>query len=333
MRLKAGFLSLIVLAGLISFNVVAAQETTCEAGFQVVTDSTGEKCITENPQRVVVLEWTYAEDLLALGVQPIGVADIEGYNAWVKIPVTLDENVTDVGMRHEPNLERITELNPDLIIAVSFRVAENYDDLSAIAPTLVFDPYPVDGSSHYEEMTKTFTTIATALGREAEGDAVLADLQAYYDQAKGALETADRAGESFILSQGWVYETVATFRLFTNNAMAVQILEQIGLNNAWDDAPQQYGFTEIGIEGFVEIAEADFNFFYVAQDTDNITFDESPLWNSLPFVQAERDYWMGGDVWLFGGPLSAELLVETVLGYMGVELPAAEATPEATPAT
>jgi hypothetical protein len=39
---------------------------------------------------------------------------------------------------------------------------------------------------------------------------------------------------------------------------------------------------------------------------------------------------MGGDVWLFGGPLSAEVLVDTVLTTMNVELPAADATPEAT---
>ncbi len=37
---------------------------------------------------------------------------------------------------------------------------------------------------------------------------------------------------------------------------------------------------------------------------------------------------MGGDVWLFGGPLSAKLIVNTVLDAMGIQLPEAEATPE-----
>jgi ABC-type Fe3+-hydroxamate transport system substrate-binding protein len=332
MRLKSLLVSLLLLVGMIVVNVTAAQETPkCEAGFRLIAHAGGITCVSENPERVVVLEWTYAEDLLALGVQPVGVADIAGYNNWVKVPVALDEDVVDVGTRQEPNLERIAELNPDLILAVSFRTAQNYDDLSAIAPTLVFDPYPVDGSSHFDEMVNTFKTIATAVNREAEGEAALAEMEAYFEQAQAALEAAGRGGESFILSQGWVADSAAIFRLFTENAMAVQILEQIGLENAWDDAPQQYGFTEVGIEGFVELADKDFNFFYVAQEADNTSFAESPLWNSLPFVQAGHDYWMGGDVWLFGGPLSAELLVETVLTNMGIEPPvAAEATPEAT---
>jgi iron complex transport system substrate-binding protein len=322
---------LVALFVLLAFGGVTAQDTTsCEAGFRLITHTMGETCVSENPQRVVALEWTYVEDVLALGIQPVAIADIEGYNDWVKIPVVLDDSVQDVGDRSEPNLELITELNPDLIIAVNFRVTENYDDLSAIAPTLVFDPYPTDLSiSQYEEMTTTFTTIATALNREAEGQQVLAQMEDTYANAQAALEAAGRAGEAFILSQGWTYDNVATFRLFTDNAMAVQILDQIGLENAWDDAPQQYGYTEIGIEGFAELRADDFNFFYVAQDTDNDFFAESPLWSSLAFVESERAYWMGGDVWLFGGPLSAEVLVDTVLRAMEIELPDTQAAQDA----
>jgi hypothetical protein len=53
----------------------------------------------------------------------------------------------------------------------------------------------------------------------------------------------------------------------------------------------------------------------------------------MAFVQNDRAYWLGENVWLFGGPLSAELLVESVLNQMGIELPEAEdvtATAEAT---
>lgn len=270
------------------------------------------------PKRVVALEWTYVEDLLALGVQPVGVADIEGYHTWVDIPLDLDEDVVDVGTRQEPNLERIAALDPDLILTASFRAAANYDELSAIAPTLAFNPYPEDGASHYDEMLSTFMTIATVLDREAAGADVLDDLAAHLAAAESALEAAGRAGETFILSQGWIAgDSAATFRLFTDNAMAVQLLEQISLDNAWDDAPQLYGFTEISFEGFAGIGDT--NFFYVAQADANDAFAASPLWSGLPFVKSGRAYWLGGDVWLFGGPLSAEALVDTVLESMGVD--------------
>ncbi len=307
-----------VLLLLMTSVIVAAQDTTCDAGTRPFEHVMGTICVPENPQRVVALEWKYVEDLLAVGVQPVGVADIEGYHNWVKIPVALDESVTDVGTRQEPNLEAITALNPDLIIGVFFRVTEIYDDLSAIAPTLVFDPYPVDGASHYDEMVNTFTTITSAVNREAEAQVVLEQLDAYYESAAAALEAAGRSGEGFILSQGFLSSEVPTFRLFTDNAMAVQIMERIGLSNDWEDVPQQYGFTTVDMEAFVDIGDT--NFFYVAQDDYNALLSESPLWQGLPFVQSGRAYWMGGDVWLFGGPLGAMVLVDTILQAMNVEL-------------
>lgn len=332
MKVRLFIRSLLVVLTALTVSTVMAQDSEtpkCTAGFRLITHAMGKVCVSEQPQRVVTLEWSYTEDVLALGVQPVGVADIKGYDNWVKIPIALDASVQDVGTRQQPNLEVIAKLNPDLIITPDFRLADNYDELSAIAPTLVFAPYPTDGSSHYDEMINTMQTLATALGRESQGQAVLQHLNDHYAAAKAALEQSGHGGESFILSQGWNDEQVATFRLFTENAMAVQILERIGLKNAWNDAPQQYGYTEVGIEGFAQLANSDFNFFYVAQGEDNTLFEQSALWSKLPFVQNGHTYWMGGDVWLFGGPYSAELLVDTVLTRLGVPLPSATLEPTA----
>lgn len=303
----------------------SAETAACEAGFRPVVHAMGETCVPEDVQRIVALEWTYAEDLLALGIQPIGMADLEGYNNWVQIPLALDENVVDVGTRQEPNLEVITTLNPDLILAVNFRVAENYEALSAIAPTLVFDPYPVGEVTQYDEMLTTFMTIAEVVGREDEGQAVLDAMAEYFDAARVALEDAGRSGESFILSQTFLSSEVPTFRLFTDNGLAALVLEQIGLENAWDDAPQQFGFSTVDFEAFANV-ETD-NFLYVAQDDYQASLVELPLWNGLPFVQAERAYWLGGDAWLFGGPLSMQVVVDTVLDAMSITLPETEVTP------
>ncbi|MAS34037.1 MAG: ABC transporter substrate-binding protein [Anaerolineaceae bacterium] len=314
----------------LSFGAVlhAQTETECADDAQLIVHAMGETCVPKDVERVVALEWSYTEDLLALGIQPIAIADIAGYNNWLKIPITLDENVQDIGTRNEPNLEVITQLNPDLIIGVFFRVTENYDDLSAIAPTIVFNPYPADGASHFDEMITTFETIAKAVNREAEAAVVLEQMQDYFAQASTLIEEAGHSGEGFILSQSFLSSEVPTFRLFTSNAMAVEVLEQMGLQNDWTAEPELYGFTTVDMEAFVDIEDT--NFFYVAQDDYNATLTETPLWNSLPFVTSGRTYWMGGDVWLFGGPLSAQVLVDTVLQAMGIELPAPEATPEAT---
>lgn len=295
--------------------------SNCEDGFKAIAHAPGQICVPGDAERVVALEWTYAEDLLALGLQPIGVADIESYKTWVQIPLELDEAVANVGTRQEPNLETITALDPDLILAVNFRHAELYDTLNAIAPTLMFDPYPVDATTQYDEMLTTFAAIAQATGREAEAEVVLETLTAEFEAAKTSLEAAGRGGETFILSQTFLSSEVPTFRLFTENALAVQVLEQIGLENAWGDAAQPFGFSTVDFEAFSSIGDT--NFFYVAQGDYQTMLAELPLWNGLPFVQSGRDFWLGGDAWLFGGPLSMQVMVDTVLSAMGIEPPEA----------
>jgi iron complex transport system substrate-binding protein len=99
----------------------------------------------------------------------------------------------------------------------------------------------------------------------------------------------------------------------------VQVLEQIGLENAWGDAAQPFGFTTVDFEAFVAIGDT--NFFYVAQDEYQAMLADLPLWNGLPFVQSGRAYWLGGDAWLFGGPLSMQVVVDSVLTAMGIERP------------
>ena len=278
-----------------------------------IQHSKGEITLEAPAQRVVALEWTYVENLLALGVQPVGVADIENYHKWVRIPAELDPNVRDVGTRQQPNLEQIASLAPDLILVPAFRADANYAELAAIAPTLAFNPYPVDRSmTQFDEMRQTFTTIAQAVGRESEGQAVLDRMDAQFATLAEQIAKVAAPQSPFVLAQAYSGSNGAEIRLFTENALAVQIVERLGLSNSWGEPDQPYGFSTVNIEALPQLGET--HFFYVVQDSDNIFAAESvrPLWENMPFVQAGQAYALGGDTWLFGGPLSAELLAETI---------------------
>ena len=103
--------------------------------------------------------------------------------------------------------------------------------------------------------------------------------------------------------------------------MAVKITEQLGLKNAWQDAAfQQYGFSTVSMEALPKIS-ADTHFFYVVQSNDDAfqTSAVKPLWDNLPFVKAGRAHALGGDTWLFGGPLSAEVLVDIVVKALAAD--------------
>lgn len=259
--------------------------------------------------RVVTLEWVYVEDLLALGIQPIGVADIRGYKTFVDVEPTLAETVVDVGTRQEPSLEAIAQLQPDLIIGTQLRHEAIYDSLSAIAPTLLFNPYP-DALSQFDEMQQTFRAIAERVDRRNTGEAVLRQMQDTFKTASDRLRSAKQTNRAFILGQ--FNEATPQIRLFTDNAMAVQILNQVGLENAWKGQIDRFGFNTVGIETFPKIEQA--NFLYIA--TDNNThlkqLQNNPVWKGLKFVQENRLYSIGAEAWVFGGPKSAQLLVEKV---------------------
>lgn len=319
---------LLVLLCVAIFGVLpaSAQDTECAEGTYLVTHTLGDTCVPEGATRVVTLDHALTELTLTVGVQPVGVADIARFEVLVDFPVPLDESVVDVGTRNEPSLEVLTGLQPDVIFASSFRVSENYDDLSAIAPVITFD-----GADNLEGMIGMLTTIATALDREAEAQAALEAMEAHFAAAAAAIEAAGLASNTFIVSQNWVEDSLATFRLFTDGSMAVEVLESIGLENTWDGEPNPDGFTQVGLEAFDGIGDT--NFLYITDEASTAFLADSEIWQALPFVAAGHDYWLGENVWLFGGPTSVQRMVTLALNALGVELsPAAEATPEATEA-
>ena len=286
--------------------VLSALGVACTASPQKSTS------VTNTATRVVALEWEYVEDLLALGMQPVGVADIPGYQQFVQIEPTLAETVIDVGTRQEPSLEAIAQLQPDLILGVELRHQPIYDTLSAIAPTLLFNPYPAaEESTQLERMQQTFLEIADAVNQRQQGETVLNQMQETFNQATNQLQEFKLATPRFILGQ--FVPGVPQLRLFTDDAMAVQILSQIGLENAWIGEFDRFGFNTVWVEALPAVDKG--NFLYIAenQNTHFKQLQKNPVWQNLQFVQENRLYPIGSDTWVFGGPLSAQVLVENVV--------------------
>ena len=93
----------------------------------------GTLTLDKTPERIIALNWAATEALLLLGVTPVGVADRDGYDYWVKKPA-LPDQVPNIGTRVAPSLEAIAELKPDLIVT-SAEMAPAADLLKRIAPT------------------------------------------------------------------------------------------------------------------------------------------------------------------------------------------------------
>ncbi|QGK70545.1 ABC transporter substrate-binding protein [Allosaccharopolyspora coralli] len=261
-------------------------------------------------KRVVSLELTYTEELLALGVPPVGNADNDTYNTWVSAPGTeLPPEVTDVGSRSEPSLEQIKALQPDLIVAPEDRVGANYEALQEIAPVVSLD---YTAKPQLETMKKNFTELGKATGKQDKSTQVLGQLDTKIAETRTKLEAAGKAGAPYAIGQAPTADP--SIRLLGDDSMVAQVLNAAGLKNTWQGQPDEWGMTTVGVEALTQIPD-NATFMYVASkksDPFKGAIAANPVWQNLPFVQQDRAKALDPGTWFFGGPLSAmQLLDET----------------------
>lgn len=117
-----------LVAALMAVSFIANSKTI------TVEHALGTTQLDTKPERVVVLGMDTLDILDYLDIEPIGVvkAPIPSYLTDYQ-----DDKYISVGTLHEPDFETIFTLKPDLIIA-SNRSSTAYEELSKIAPTVVF---------------------------------------------------------------------------------------------------------------------------------------------------------------------------------------------------
>ncbi|ARI77866.1 ABC transporter substrate-binding protein [Halobacillus mangrovi] len=293
-----------------------SEESADESRSVTIEDAMGEKTIEGTPKKVVVLEWTYAEDLQALGMEPVGVAGLDSYGDWVDVGIPFSDSVKDVGTRAEPNLEAISRLDPDLIIGVKFRHEGIADKLESIAPTVMFSPYSEEAAQdQYKNMIDEFNTIAKVVDKEDKAEEVLNNMEQTFKEQQERLKEADKDEMDYVITQAFTSQNTPTLRLFTDNSIVAKVMNKMGMNNAYEsDKLEVYGYTSTTVETLQNYQDA--NFFYIVQEEDNIFTNQlkgNPAWENLKFVKENRTYKMPGDTWTFGGPLSAEVLAKQVV--------------------
>ncbi|HWD01372.1 MAG TPA: ABC transporter substrate-binding protein [Amycolatopsis sp.] len=97
---------------------------------RTVTHALGKTKIEKAPTRVVVLDSGELDDVLALGITPVGMATTAGQTG---VPSYLSDRVKGIptiGDINNLNLEKIAALRPDLILGSKLRANDLYPQLS-----------------------------------------------------------------------------------------------------------------------------------------------------------------------------------------------------------
>lgn len=136
-----------------------------------ITDSDGEEvAVPINPKKVVVFDMGSLDTIKALGKEDtvIGapVETIPNYLASFK-------KVESVGGIKEPDLEKINQLQPDLIV-ISGRQHDSKEALAKIAPVVYLS---VDSERTWESTKENINTLATIFSEEALAKEKIANLE------------------------------------------------------------------------------------------------------------------------------------------------------------
>lgn len=317
MRTPAIALSAVAAASLLLLTgcgTTEAPEAATDADAAItVTDDRGEEIALDAPaEKVVALEWNTAENLVALGVMPAGVADVAGYTAWVQSE-PLDEGVTDVGMRGEPSVDAIAGLAPDLVVTTTDLPETVIAQVEEFAPVLVVRG--ADASNPIGQMESNLERIATATGTEEEGEALLDGFHAKIDEGRAAIEEAGLAGTPFMMSDSWASGGQVSIRPFTEGALLTAVTEELGLENAWTgEGDADYGLGSTDVEGLTGLG--DLQFLYITNgeaDAYAVDLADNAVWKSLPFVQSGNVHRLPDGIWMFGGPSSMNDYIDAVV--------------------
>lgn len=266
-----------------------------------VEHAMGTAAVPAEPQRVVVLDSSFLDAALALGVTPVGATEA---SAGVGTPDYLADRVPDIdaiGLTDEPNLEAIAALRPDLILGAKVRHEELYDELADIAPTVFTES---SGTNWKDGLAVT----ADALAKTAEAQQLLADHEA---RAKSIGEKVDAASKRFSMVRFLLPDEI---RLYGPNTFSGSVLTDVGFDlgdHTWDE----YSMAYLSAEQLGR-ADADVVFATSYGGTDTGEFKAAfatvePVWKGISAVAEGRQHWVEDDTWMLGiGPIGAELILD-----------------------
>ena len=148
----------------------------------------GETTVESEPERVVTVGLTDQDALLALGIVPVATTEWFGEHPGSIFPWAQDElealdgeTPESLGNSDAVNHEAVAAQRPDLILALYAGLTqEDYDKLSAIAPTVAQPGEHIDYGIPWDQLTRT---VGQAVGQADEAEELIDGIDAAFEEA------------------------------------------------------------------------------------------------------------------------------------------------------
>ncbi|TQR19538.1 iron-hydroxamate ABC transporter substrate-binding protein [Psychrobacillus vulpis] len=251
---------------------------------------TGPIEVPTNPQRIISL--TNGPNALALN------ANIIGIDEWTNMNPLFQERLEGVEVVSEDNLEKIIELEPDLIIAGSHM--NNIDKLNEIAPTVVYTWGKLDYLTQQVEIGKL-------LNKEMEAKEWVKDFQERAESTGEAIRA--KIGEDATVSV--IESGDKEFYVFGNNyARGTEILYQameLKMPDKVKELALESGIYTFSSEMLPELA-GDYVILSKNPDGDN-SFFETDLWKNISAVKNNHVFEINTKASTYSDPITLEYLL------------------------
>jgi len=247
--------------------------------------------VPADPERVIVLS-SFAGNVMALDVPIVGV------DSWSKMNPRFEklqgvEEVTD------ENLEKIIELNPDLIIGLAN--IKNVDKLKEIAPTVTFTYGKLGYLEQHLEIGKVLNKEKEAqewidnfkADSKAAGEEIKAKIGA--DATVSVIENFDK--ELYVFGDNWARGTEILYQ-----EMGLNMPEKV------KEAALEPGYYAISPEVLSEYA-GDYVVFSKNAEGDT-SFQQTETYKNIPAVKNDRVFEVNAKEFYFNDPLTLEYQLE-----------------------
>ncbi len=288
---------LIAAVGCSELNEVVEQEELLETnGAVVVSDQMGRKVIVEDvPQRIISLSPSNTEVVFALGLDDrvVGVTEYCNYP-----PEALEKD--QVGGFSTPSIERIVELEPELILASTIHEEEVIRLEELGLPVLVVE------SSTLIDLYTSISLVAEVTGIVDDGEALIDSMRKRINAVESIVAGIDPEDKVR------VYYEVYSDPLMSagKGAFINEIISLAGGVNIFADINENY--PTISAEVVAE-RQPDIILFPDYHGTADFVIDgmtARPGWESIPAVRENRVYAISDDTFARPGPRVVEAVEE-----------------------
>lgn len=300
-----------------------AGAASCGEGFRLFDHellATEPICIPSNPTRVVALDMAALETLLLLDKTPAATASWILQEMPLLLPQFADELADLEGLGYPAELEKLTLLKPDLILA-----AEDTVDIklaSAIAPVVAPNPIIYDD---WKLGVQFWADVLNVPG-------LYTDMEANYRTRVAELQKA--LGQPDALKVSVISSSTYGISMWMPDSAPGAVLQDVGLlrpegqSLVGDASVAKYGerqYIPISLER-LDLADGDAIFYFTYAATDPKvaadesaylkSFEQQPVWQALGAVKAKRAFFVGGHWWRSQTYLLANMVVDDLFTHL-----------------